>query len=140
MAEQQTSILSHVSIGTNNFAAALAFYEGVLATLGCRIVMQHPGAVAFGKDYPEFWVQTPYNGKPATTGNGVHIGFLASSPDAVRAFFSAALAAGGTEDGEPGPRHEYGEPYFGCFVRDLDGNKIEAAFWDTELALRLGIG
>lgn len=140
MADDNPSIISHVSLGTNRFAEAKAFYEVVLATLGCRIMMEHPGAVAFGRTYPEFWLQTPYDRKPAAPGNGIHVGFVAASKDDVQAFYKAALAAGASEDGEPGHRHEYGEPYFGCFVRDLDGNKIEATFWDFELAKKLGMG
>jgi len=50
------------------------------------------------------------------------------------AFFDAALAAGAKDDGKPGPRPDYGKPYYGCFCRDLDGNKIEATFWDTTQA------
>jgi catechol 2,3-dioxygenase-like lactoylglutathione lyase family enzyme len=139
MTEASPSIISHVSLGTNRYPEARRFYEKVLATVGCRVIMEHAGVVAFGKNYPEFWIGTPYDGKPASTGNGVHVGFMAESKEQVQAFYKAAVAAGGTEDGEPGHRHEYGEPYFGCFVRDLDGNKIEAAFWDMELAKKLGI-
>ncbi|WP_192980583.1 VOC family protein [Pseudomonas sp. EggHat1] len=137
MSETNPSILSHVSIGTNNFGAASAFYAKVLATLGCREIMRHPGAVAFGREYPEFWVQTPINGQPATLGNGSHFGFVAPDKASVHAFHEAALAAGGADEGQPGPRPDYGEPYYGCFVRDLDGHKIEAAYWDMELMYEL---
>ena len=68
----------------------------------------------------------------------VHFGFLAASRDQVHAFHVAALSAGARDDGPPGPRPLYGEPYYGCFVRDLDGHKIEAAFWDEALARKLG--
>jgi catechol 2,3-dioxygenase-like lactoylglutathione lyase family enzyme len=102
--------------------------------------MEHPGAIAWGRAYPEFWVQTPYNGQPASVGNGTHFGFIATSREEVHAFYDAALQAGGKGDGEPGPRSEYGEPYYGCFIRDLDGHKVEAAFWDFEVAQNLGIG
>jgi len=139
MAEDNPSIISHVSLGTNRFPEARAFYERVLRTLGCRIVMEHPGAVAFGKAYPEFWIGTPHDGAPASNGNGAHVGFNAASKAQVDAFFKEAIAAGGSEDGDPGGRHDYGEPYYGCFVRDLDGNKIEAAFWDMDLAKKLGL-
>ncbi|MET1080588.1 MAG: VOC family protein [Pseudomonas sp.] len=128
------SILSHLSLGTNQFERAVAFYERVLATLGCKRLMAHPGAVAFGRDYPEFWIQAPIDGQPATVGNGTHCGFVADDPAAVRAFYQAALEAGGRGEGEPGPRPDYGAPYYGCFVRDLDGHKIEAAYWDINLA------
>ncbi len=139
MSNSNPSIISHVSLGTNRFPEARAFYRQVLATLGCRVIMDHPGATAFGKVFPEFWIQTPYDTQPASPGNGVHVGFMAASKDEVDAFFKAALAAGGTEDGTPGHRHEYGEPYYGCFVRDPDGNKIEAAYWDMALAKKLGL-
>ena len=134
MAEDVPSILSHVSIGTNDFDRAVAFYDNVLPTLGIRRVMEYPGAVAYGKEFPEFWVQEPIDGQAASTGNGTHFGFLALSREAVDAFHAAALAAGGVDDGAPGPRPLYGDPYYGCFIRDLDGHKIEATFWDMALA------
>lgn len=137
MSADTPSILSHVSIGTNDFERAVAFYDHVLPTLGCKRIMQHPGAVAWGKMYPEFWVQTPIDGKRATVGNGTHIGFIAPHKAAVHAFYEAALAAGATDEGAPGPRPDYGEPYYGCFVRDPDGHKVEAAYWDLELVQKL---
>ena len=129
MTAENPSIVSHVSIGTNNFDRAVAFYDRVFAALGCKQIVKYPGAVAYGRQFPEFWVQKPIDGKPATVGNGSHIGFIANSKDAVHAFHKAALEAGGTDDGAPGPRPDYGEAYYGCFVRDLDGNKIEATYW-----------
>ena len=90
---------------------------------------EYPDAIAYGKQYPEFWVQTPINGQPASVGNGTHIGFIASTQAAVHAFHEAALAAGGVDEGAPGGRPDYGEPYYGCFVRDPDGHKVEASFW-----------
>lgn len=134
MEEENPSIVSHVSIGVNDFERAVAFYDQALAVLGCKRMMEHPGAAAYGKQYPEFWVQTPIDGNAASVGNGAHIGFIAQSKEAVRAFYQAALDAGARDAGEPGPRPHYGAPYYGCFVRDPDGNKIEAAFWDQSLA------
>lgn len=133
MSDDIPSILSHVSIGTNDFDRAAAFYDRVLPTIGAKRIMAFPGAVAYGKQFPEFWVQTPIDGKPATLGNGTHVGFLAASKDAVNAFHAAALAAGAKDDGAPGPRQDYTEAYYGCFVRDPDGHKIEAMFWDASL-------
>lgn len=137
MAEQNPSILSHVSIGSNRFESACAFYDQVLAVLGCKRILAHPGAVAWGREYPEFWLQTPINGEPATVGNGAHIGFFAEDKASVDAFHLAALAAGAVDEGAPGPRPDYGEPYYGCFVRDLDGHKIEASYWDMNLLQQL---
>ena len=134
MATDNPSLMSHVSIGTAHYDRALEFYDAVLATLGAKRMMEHPGAAAYGKCYPEFWVQTPIDGRPASVGNGTHIGFLAESRAQVEAFYAAALAAGARGDGAPGPRPHYGAPYYGCFVRDLDGHKVEAAFWDESVA------
>jgi catechol 2,3-dioxygenase-like lactoylglutathione lyase family enzyme len=123
---ENESILSHVSLGTNDYARAVAFYDQVLPTLGIRKLMSHPYGTGYGKAFPEFWVQTPANGKPAGVGNGTHVAFLAPSRDAVIAFHKAALAAGGADDGAPGLRPEYTATYYAAFVRDLDGHKIEA--------------
>src|SRR5690606_1352460 len=139
MENEVPSIVSHVSVGTNDFDRAVRFYDEVLPTLGAGRVMEHESAVAYGKAFPEFWVQRPIDGRPATCGNGTHVGFLAESKAAVDAFYAAALEAGGTGDGAPGPRPAYGAPYYGCFVRDPDGHKIEAAFWDEALARQLGL-
>jgi len=132
MENENPSIISHISIGTNQFEQAVVFYNSVLATLGCRQMIYLPGAVAYGHESAEFWVQTPIDGQPASVGNGAHIGFMANSKEAVQAFYEAALECGGTDDGAPGPRPEYGEAYYGCFIRDLDGNKIEATYWNEE--------
>ncbi len=133
MSDDIPSILSHVSIGTNDFDRAVAFYDLVMPTLGCRKIEDYPGAVCYGKRFPEFWVQVPIDGELAAVGNGTHIGFIAASKEAVDAFHAAALAAGGTDDGAPGPRPDYGAAYYGGFVRDPDGHKIEATYWDMTL-------
>ena len=132
MENKNPSIISHISIGTNHFERAVAFYDSVLATLGCKQLMKYPGAVAYGRAFPEFWVQTPIDGRPANVGNGTHFGFVANSKESVHAFHAAALAAGGTDDGAPGPRPDYTDAYYGCFIRDLDGHKIEATYWNEE--------
>ena len=104
-----------------------------------EFVMEHAGAAAFGKTFPEFWIQNPHDGAPAASGNGTHVSFVAASKAEVDEFFTEAIAAGASQDGAPGYRPEYAEPYYGCFVRDLDGHKIEATFWDMELARKLGL-
>ena len=132
--DENPSILSHVSLGTNNLDAAVAFYDRVLEPLGITRVATIDGkAAAYGKLYPEFWISLPHDETTASTGNGVHVGFIADSKQAVHQFHEAALSAGAVDDGAPGPRPVYGEPYYGCFVHDLDGNKIEATFWDMAL-------
>ena len=132
------SIVSHVFIGTNDMARAVTFYDAVMGALGYGRVMEHGDvAVAYGTAFPEFWVQTPIDGQKAQVANGVHFGFFATSRQQVDEFFRAAVAAGAKEDGAPGPREEYSAAYYGCFVRDPDGHKIEASFWDEVKAAEL---
>ncbi len=76
MTDDNPSVLSHLSVGTNDFSRATGFYDQILAVLGCTWIMEHPGAVAYGKAYPEFWVQIPVDGKPPNVGNGSHVSFV----------------------------------------------------------------
>lgn len=130
------SILSHVSLGTADMARATAFYDTVMTALGYGRVMEHgQHAVAYGTKFPEFWIQAPHDGKPpGSPSNGIHFAFLAPTKAAVDAFHEAALANGGSCDGPPGYRPEYGAPYYGTFVRDPDGHKIEAMLWDESVS------
>jgi catechol 2,3-dioxygenase-like lactoylglutathione lyase family enzyme len=132
MSNNNLSILSHVSLGTNDLQRSSAFYDRALAPLGIRRVVTIAGdAIAYGKQHPEFWIAIPHNDQLATVGNGVHVGFIANSKEEVHAFHQAALVAGGVDDGAPGPRPMSGDAYYGCFIVDLDGHKIEASFWDA---------
>ncbi|MGB3052846.1 MAG: VOC family protein [Polyangiales bacterium] len=133
MENENPSILSHVSIGSSDMPRSVAFYDAVLPVLGCKKLMEYPFAVAYGKQFPEFWVQTPIDGQPASVGNGTHCCFLAESKEAVHAFHEAALAAGATDDGPPGPRPQYSPGYYGAFARDPDGHKVEATYFDASL-------
>ena len=134
MGDENPSIISHVSVGTDDLGRAAAFYDRVLGALGCRRVEELAAGIGYGKRHPEFWVQMPLDGRPTSVGNGAHVAFLAASREAVHAFHAAALAAGAADEGAPGPRPHYGAPYYGCFVRDPDGHKIEAMVWDESLA------
>lgn len=117
-------MFNHVSVGTRDLEAACRFYDAVLGALGYRRTMSEPFGCAWGVEWPEFWVTTPAEGE-ATAGNGVHVALIAGSRDAVDAFHAAALASGGSDAGAPGLR-DYTEDYYAAFVRDPDGNKIEA--------------
>ena len=120
-------MLHHVSVGVTDVARAAKFYDAVLGTLGYKRVMEFmPYAIAYGENHPEFWIQLPHDQKPMSVGNGVHLGFSARTKEQVQKFHAAALANGGSNNGEPGPRPDYGPDYYGAFVYDLDGNKIEA--------------
>ena len=106
MENENPSIMSHVSIGTNDFERSVAFYDAVLPALGCKKLydLAEFSAVAYGKVFPEFWVQKPIDGQPASVGNGTHFCFIAASNAEVDAFHEAAVAAGANDDGPPGPR------------------------------------
>jgi catechol 2,3-dioxygenase-like lactoylglutathione lyase family enzyme len=120
------SILSHVSLGTNDYPRAKAFYDALLATLQIRCLMDYPGGAGYGRAFPEFWIQSPHDGGRANAGNGVHVSFLANTINEVNAFHAKALELGGKDEGAPGYRPEYTPEYYAAFVRDLDGNKVEA--------------
>mgnify|MGYP001544844953 CR=1 FL=1 len=122
-------MLHHVSVGVRDVERAAKFYDPVLKALGYKRVMDFsPGAIAYGEsqDHPEFWIGKPHDQGIPSAGNGTHVGFSAKSKAAVNAFHDAALKAGGSNGGEPGPRPDYGSAYYGAFIYDLDGNKIEA--------------
>jgi catechol 2,3-dioxygenase-like lactoylglutathione lyase family enzyme len=119
---------SHVTLGTNDAARAVAFYDKVLAVLGLArqesdIAKGYAGYAVAPDTTPQFWVTTPFDRKDATVGNGVTIGFEAPDRATVDRFHAAALAHGGTDEGPPGLRH-YHEHYYGAYVRDPDGNKL----------------
>src|SRR5471032_1700431 len=125
-------MLHHVSVGVTDFARAAKFYDAVLATLGFKRVADYsPHAIGYGTDRPEFWVGAPHDGKPQHPGNGTHLGFIARTKAQVHKFHEVALKQGGSNNGEPGPRPDYGPDYYGAFIFDLDGNKIEAALLAT---------
>jgi catechol 2,3-dioxygenase-like lactoylglutathione lyase family enzyme len=124
-----TAILDHVGYPVSDFDVSKSFYTRVLAPFGIRPMMDvtndmtggHGEHVGFGIDKPDFWIGT---GKTAQS--GVHIAFIASDRSIVDAFYKAAIAAGGRDNGPPGLRPHYHESYYGAFVLDPDGNNVEA--------------
>jgi catechol 2,3-dioxygenase-like lactoylglutathione lyase family enzyme len=120
-------MIDHISISVSDLTASAALYERMLAPLGLFRLVARAGTVGFGKRYPEFWLNHRAGLAPASADTGRHICLRAPDEAAVRAFFAAAIAGGGIGDGDPGPRQGAMTSYFGAFIRDLDGNKIEAA-------------
>jgi catechol 2,3-dioxygenase-like lactoylglutathione lyase family enzyme len=124
--------LDHVSVGVNDMKKAKAFYDAALGALGWKAVMpvEIKGAlvgIGYGEaDHPNFWIQLPINGDRSSNGNGAHIAFGSPTRAGVDAFYIAAIDNGGTDDGKPGLRSEYHPSYYGAFVRDPAGNKLEA--------------
>jgi catechol 2,3-dioxygenase-like lactoylglutathione lyase family enzyme len=121
-------MFSHVTVGTNDFDRSVAFYDHVMATLGQKQLFSVDGAAAYGEDMksPKTFVVYPFDKGKATPGNGMHIAYLAPSRTAVDAFHAAALEMGGSSEGEPGLRAHYHPNYYGAYVRDPDGNKLQA--------------
>ena len=120
-------MIDHVSIAVRDLAAGGRFYEAVLAALGYSKLVSRPGTIGFGKKYPEFWLNERRGMTPVDPDSGTHICLRASDIAAVEAFHAAAVQAGGKSDGAPGRRPEYSAGYYAAFVRDPEGNRIEAA-------------
>ena len=122
-------MFSHITVGTNDFDRAIAFYDAVLGPLGYRRFETHadPGLAGYAARpdrTPQFWVMRPIDGKAATVGNGVTVAFEATDRAAVDALHARALEAGATDEGAPGLRPHYHADYYGAYLRDLDGNKL----------------
>jgi catechol 2,3-dioxygenase-like lactoylglutathione lyase family enzyme len=120
-------MLHYVTLGTNDLPRARRFYAPVLATLNIVPLQDGDTETAYGPPGaadPALYVTQPYDGQPATHGNGSMLAFTATSPQAVEAFHAAALAHGGTDEGAPGLR--YSPTFYACYVRDPDGNKLSA--------------
>jgi len=119
-------VIHHVSLGTTDVVRARAFYDPLMSLIGFRLLKLSDKALHYGASDIAFSVETPVDGRPASPGNGVHIAFHAPDRETVRRFHETALRHGGADEGSPGIRAHYNANYYGAFVRDLDGNKIEA--------------
>ncbi len=119
-------MIDHVSVAVRDLAAATRFYETVLATLGHALLVTRPATVGFGKTYPELWLNHRPQMADIAADSGAHVCLRAPGTQAVDAFHAAALAAGGQSDGLPGLRPHRTNRYYATFVRDRDGNRIEA--------------
>lgn len=118
-------MIDHISVPVRDLKRARAFYEAVLATLGYAILDDRPATIGFGKTYSEFWINLRPNA-PNDDDPGTHVALRAKGKEVVDAFHAAAIAQGGVSDGAPGRRGDFGEGYYAAFIRDPDGNKIEA--------------
>ena len=116
--------LDHVGFAVRDYDRSKTFYELALAPLGFKLVKEPMGAAAgFGRDeIASFWIEA--QGRPVQ--GRLHLAFTAESREAVDAFYAAALAAGGIDNGAPGLRRTYHPHYYGAYVLDPDGNNIEA--------------
>ncbi|MDZ4382246.1 MAG: VOC family protein [Parvibaculum sp.] len=120
-------MFSHVTIGSGDPDKAAAFYDAVLAALGIPVFFKAPGLASYGTATgPKVFVLKPFNGEVHVPGNGGHVAFLAPDRASVDVFHAKALAMGGSDEGAPGLRPHYHPNYYGAYVRDPEGNKLQA--------------
>jgi catechol 2,3-dioxygenase-like lactoylglutathione lyase family enzyme len=124
-------MIDHVSFAVSDLARSAAFYEAVLAPLSLTKLVTREATVGFGKAYPEFWINLREGLAPQPETTGIHICLRTRNEDDVRAFHAAALANGGADAGAPGPRQAAMTTYYGAFIFDPDGNKLEAVTFPT---------
>jgi catechol 2,3-dioxygenase-like lactoylglutathione lyase family enzyme len=115
-------MLAHVAVNVTDFEVAKSFYLGALEPLGYRVVYEQPGTLAYLADAHglDFGI-----GRRGPVG-GAHVAFECGDRETVDAFYAAAMAAGGMDNGAPGLRPQYAADYYAAFVLDADGNNIEA--------------
>lgn len=119
-------MIDHVSIAVRDLARSGMLYDSILAPLELTRLVTRDGTIGYGKRYPEFWLNLRPNLPQVPEDTGVHICLRATNEAAVRDFHRLALALGCSSAGDPGPRQAAMTTYFGAFIFDLDGNKIEA--------------
>ncbi len=128
------TIISHITLGTNDPERSGRFYDEVLGALGFERLPKPPGKPpAYEKGgMPKIYLYPPEDGRPATWGNGTHVAFVAESKGRVHSCHEAALRLGGSCAGQRGPRPHYGEFYYAAYIRDPDGNKLQAVCYTPD--------
>lgn len=122
----------YVTVGAIDSGKSNAFYDAALAAIGWSKQTEFPGWRAYseggkGEGFT-LWICQPFNGEPASAGNGTMVGFLAKSRAEVDAFYATAMAHGGTDEGAPGLRAHYGPDWYAAYLRDPAGNKIAVVY------------
>ena len=123
--------LNYVMIGSNDVINARPYYDAILPLIGGKVLMDFmPHTFCYElRGGGRIWVAPPQNRESATPGNGNMVGLLCASEAEVCAAHAAALANGGTNEGDPGPRPQYGPDFYGAYARDLDGNKMSFVYF-----------
>ena len=116
-------MIGYVTLGTNDLPRAAAFYDKLLAPLGVKRIMEFERGIAWGTSLSatSLALMTPFDGRPATVGNGTMVAMYVDSKDKIDTLYQLALELGGTDEGKPGPR---GGGFYAAYFRDLDGNKL----------------
>ncbi len=120
-------MIGYVTLGSNDLQGSAKFYDELLAVLGAKRTMEMDTFIAWGADpaSPMISIIKPFDGEPATVGNGVMVSLLASSKEQVNEVYNKAMALGAKDEGAPGDR---GGNFYAGYFRDLDGNKLNAFF------------
>ncbi|MBY5869081.1 VOC family protein [Rhizobium leguminosarum] len=129
------SVISHITFGTNDKERSARFYDAVLGAIGFnRLPKPSEKPLAYEKNgqMPTVYIYTPEDGRPATWGNGTHVAFIADTRVQVNLFHQEAVKLGGMSEGAPGPRPHYGANYYAAYVRDPDGNKLQAVCYTAD--------
>lgn len=118
-------MIGYVTLGTNDLPRAAKFYDALLAELGATRFMEMDRFIAWSAtpDSPGIGLTLPFDGKPATVGNGVMVALQVDSPEKVDRLYKKAMELGATDEGPAGPR---GEGFYAGYFRDPDGNKLNA--------------
>ena len=118
-------MIGYVTLGTNDLDAAVSFYDELLGSIGATRMLEGDNFVAWGTgpSAPGLAVNRPFDGEPASIGNGVMIAIALDAPEKVDAFYAKVMELGGSDEGAPGLR---GETFYAGYFRDLDGNKLNA--------------
>lgn len=119
-------MIDHISVAVSDLDASAHFYQAVLGAIGYQKLVVRPRTIGFGKSYPEFWLNLRAGLAPIGADSGAHAALRVRTSELVDAFHAAAIAAGGRCDGAPGLRPQHGEGYYAAFIRDPDGNRVEA--------------
>jgi catechol 2,3-dioxygenase-like lactoylglutathione lyase family enzyme len=119
-------MIHHVSIGVRKIATSKAFYDAAFSAIGYTCLSADDVSLGYGKDTVAFWISRSDRPVAADPKSGLHFCFMAPTRSSVEAFYEAALAAGGRDNGKPDLREDYGPNYFAAFVIDPDGYRIEA--------------
>ncbi len=116
-------MIGYVTLGAKDIAKAAAFYDGLLGELGAKRFMEMDTFIAWAisPDQPAISVSLPFDGNPATVGNGTMIALNAKSAADVDRLYAKAMELGGADEGKPGDR---GDGFYAAYFRDLDGNKL----------------
>ena len=116
-------MIGYVTLGTNDLARAAGFYDALLAELGAKRIMEGDRFIAWGTSMsaPSLGVIRPFDGQPATPGNGTMVALAVERPEQVDALYARAIELGATDEGGPGPR---GGDFYAGYFRDPDGNKL----------------